>query len=247
MSYYGSYAILNPINTPNYFSGDHKTGHIWSPSYPNNYPNNIHCVWVLNLHPGTKARITFESFNLGEDFVQYDAVVGHPIPSFLHSNIHSSIHPIFFLFIHSSIHSLIRHSFIYSFIHLFIIQIFIYLFSHSFSHPVIDSSIHPSFIHPSIHSVCHSISHPFLHHPSVYYLAIYTNLCFFITLEKDYDTFEARDGKRQYNSRLTPFFGFSGTSYSTLTASTNAMWLKFYADDSVNKPGFKLRYDAIGQ
>ncbi|KAK3713138.1 hypothetical protein QZH41_010040 [Actinostola sp. cb2023] len=128
VTYLGNYAILNPVRSPNYFSGDHNTGFIWSPKFPANYPNKIHCVWVLNLLHGSKAHVQFEAFSL-EDL---------------------------------------------------------------------------------------------------------------------YDTFEARDGKRRYNSRLTPYFGFSGNDSKSLTASSNTMWLKFYADETINAKGFKLRYDATG-
>ncbi|XP_031569217.1 uncharacterized protein LOC116303758 isoform X3 [Actinia tenebrosa] len=128
VSYIRNYGFLSSLASPNYFSGDHQSGYIWSPLYPSNYPNKIHCVWVLNLMPGSKARIEFIDFQT----------------------------------------------------------------------------------------------------------------------EKDFDYLEVRDGKRIYNQPLTPRFGFSGNKSSILTASSNTMWIKFYADISINAKGFKLRYVSSG-
>ena len=50
----------------NYFEGDHKSGKIWSPNFPSNYPDLMKCVWVLNLYPDTKAHIEFEHFETGK-------------------------------------------------------------------------------------------------------------------------------------------------------------------------------------
>lgn len=57
--------------TTNYFKGDHASGEIWSPNFPSNYPDLTFCVWVLNLHPQTKAHIEFEHF---ETELRHDVV-----------------------------------------------------------------------------------------------------------------------------------------------------------------------------
>lgn len=74
---------------------------------------------------------------------------------------------------------------------------------------------------------------------------------FAFLLEPHYDFMEIRDGEKDYSQPyLTPFpGGFNGNlSLSTsVTASSNVMWIKFHSDTSVNRQGFKLTYEAVGK
>ena len=74
---------------------------------------------------------------------------------------------------------------------------------------------------------------------------------FTFLLEPHYDFVEIRDGEKYYSQPyLTPFpGGFNGNlSLSTsVTASSNVMWIKFHSDTSVNRQGFNLTYEAVGK
>ncbi|XP_020605209.1 uncharacterized protein LOC110044027 isoform X4 [Orbicella faveolata] len=48
--------------TQQFFGGNHRTGWITSPDFPNDYSHNTECIWVLKLLPGTRAKVTFKSF-----------------------------------------------------------------------------------------------------------------------------------------------------------------------------------------
>lgn len=45
---------------------DYATGIIESPHYPNNYPNNINCVWYINAPRGQHVVFKFETFDTAE-------------------------------------------------------------------------------------------------------------------------------------------------------------------------------------
>ena len=38
-----------------------------SPGYPANYPDSVHCVWLLRFTPGSQVEITTETFALESD------------------------------------------------------------------------------------------------------------------------------------------------------------------------------------
>lgn len=74
---------------------------------------------------------------------------------------------------------------------------------------------------------------------------------FTFLLEPYYDFVEIRDGEKYYSQPyLTPVpGGFNGNlNLSTsVTASSNVMWIKFQSDTSVNRQGFNLTYEAVGK
>lgn len=73
---------------------------------------------------------------------------------------------------------------------------------------------------------------------------------FTFLLEPYYDFVEIRDGEKYYSQYLTPVpRGFNGNlSLSTsVTASSNVVWIKFHSDGSVNRQGFNLTYEAVGK
>ena len=51
-----------------FYAGNHRTGWITSPDFPNDYHHSTVCIWVLKLLPGTRAKVTFKSFRTGEFF-----------------------------------------------------------------------------------------------------------------------------------------------------------------------------------
>ena len=38
-----------------------------SPNYPGNYPDSLHCLWLLRFSPGSQIEITTEVFSLESD------------------------------------------------------------------------------------------------------------------------------------------------------------------------------------
>lgn len=63
---------------------------------------------------------------------------------------------------------------------------------------------------------------------------------------------EIRDGEKDYSQPyLTPDpGGFNGNlsgSVTSVTASSNVMWIKFHSDASVTRLGFNLTYEAVGK
>ena len=38
-----------------------------SPNYPGNYPDSLHCLWLLRFSPGSQIEITTEAFSLESD------------------------------------------------------------------------------------------------------------------------------------------------------------------------------------
>ncbi|XP_035743302.1 cubilin-like [Vespa mandarinia] len=55
------YSVLNSACGGNYTS---EHGTIASPGYPNSYPLNSECIWILNTSPGNKISIIFHEFNI---------------------------------------------------------------------------------------------------------------------------------------------------------------------------------------
>ncbi|XP_064410135.1 cubilin [Latimeria chalumnae] len=43
-----------------YVTNSNPTGHISSPNYPNNYPHNIDCIWIIIVPNGEAVRVDFE-------------------------------------------------------------------------------------------------------------------------------------------------------------------------------------------
>ena len=39
-------------------------GYIQSPHYPNNYPNNSDCAWLIQVPPGETLRLTIDDISL---------------------------------------------------------------------------------------------------------------------------------------------------------------------------------------
>ncbi|XP_014605735.1 PREDICTED: cubilin-like [Polistes canadensis] len=56
-----TYSVLNSACGGNYTS---EHGTIASPNYPNSYPLNSECIWILNTSPGNRISITFNVFNI---------------------------------------------------------------------------------------------------------------------------------------------------------------------------------------
>ncbi|XP_050461753.1 cubilin-like [Cataglyphis hispanica] len=56
-----SYSVLNTACGGNYTS---EQGMITSPGYPNSYPLNAECVWMLNTSPGNKITLSFSEFDI---------------------------------------------------------------------------------------------------------------------------------------------------------------------------------------
>nr|XP_012218853.1 PREDICTED: cubilin-like [Linepithema humile] len=56
-----SYSSLNTACGGNYTS---EYGTITSPRYPNSYPLNAECVWILNTSPGNKLTLAFTEFDI---------------------------------------------------------------------------------------------------------------------------------------------------------------------------------------
>ncbi|XP_012062648.1 PREDICTED: cubilin [Atta cephalotes] len=55
------YSVLNTACGGNYTS---QQGIITSPSYPNSYPLNAECVWILNTSPGNRITLMFSEFDI---------------------------------------------------------------------------------------------------------------------------------------------------------------------------------------
>lgn len=52
------------------------SGSFKSPNYPDDYPVSRVCVWIVNVEPGEKVVLTFESFSLEESTIcKYDYVL----------------------------------------------------------------------------------------------------------------------------------------------------------------------------
>ncbi|KAH0568173.1 hypothetical protein KQX54_019308 [Cotesia glomerata] len=56
-----SYSILNSACGGNYSS---EAATLSSPSYPDSYPMNAECVWILNSSPGNRISLTFSEFDI---------------------------------------------------------------------------------------------------------------------------------------------------------------------------------------
>ncbi|KAH0948163.1 hypothetical protein HN011_006977 [Eciton burchellii] len=56
-----TYSVLNTACGGNYTS---EQGTITSPGYPNSYPLNAECIWILNTSPGNKVTLTFTEFDI---------------------------------------------------------------------------------------------------------------------------------------------------------------------------------------
>lgn len=76
---------------------------------------------------------------------------------------------------------------------------------------------------------------------------ISANYSFLFSAESFHDRITIKDGKRNFDNNLTPREGFSGHNASSLTASSNLMWIQFESDFSVNEKGFRLKYEARGK
>ncbi|KAL0113327.1 hypothetical protein PUN28_012468 [Cardiocondyla obscurior] len=55
------YSVMNTACGGNYTS---EQGIITSPSYPNSYPLNAECVWILNTSPGNRISLVFSDFDI---------------------------------------------------------------------------------------------------------------------------------------------------------------------------------------
>ena len=44
-------------------------GVLMSPHYPDHYPNNSLCRWVLTADPGDRVRVTFSTFDLEDSML----------------------------------------------------------------------------------------------------------------------------------------------------------------------------------
>lgn len=49
-----------------FYAGDHRSGWITSPYFPNNYPMNTDCVWVITLQSGKRVKVSFKFFITGQ-------------------------------------------------------------------------------------------------------------------------------------------------------------------------------------
>ncbi|EFN66210.1 Cubilin [Camponotus floridanus] len=56
-----SYSVLNTACGGNYTSAQ---GTITSPGYPNSYPLNAECIWILNTSPGNRITLSFSEFDI---------------------------------------------------------------------------------------------------------------------------------------------------------------------------------------
>ncbi|KAK0071942.1 hypothetical protein PV325_012125 [Microctonus aethiopoides] len=56
-----SYSVLNSACGGNYYS---ESGTLTSPMYPDSYPLNVECIWILNTAPGNQISVIFSEFNL---------------------------------------------------------------------------------------------------------------------------------------------------------------------------------------
>ncbi|XP_015589651.1 cubilin [Cephus cinctus] len=57
------YSVLNTACGGNYTS---EHGTISSPGYPNSYPKNVECVWIINTSPGNRISFNVDDFDLAE-------------------------------------------------------------------------------------------------------------------------------------------------------------------------------------
>nr|CAD7455080.1 unnamed protein product [Timema tahoe] len=66
-----TYSVLSSACGGNLTS---EHGSFTSPGYPNSYPVNAECVWVINTSPGNRAQLSFQMFDLenncAEDYVE---------------------------------------------------------------------------------------------------------------------------------------------------------------------------------
>ncbi len=46
---------------------DVSSGFISSPNFPNSYPANSRCIWILRMAPGTRIQFHFTNFSTGPD------------------------------------------------------------------------------------------------------------------------------------------------------------------------------------
>ncbi|XP_067052699.1 deleted in malignant brain tumors 1 protein-like isoform X2 [Acropora muricata] len=53
-----------------FYAGDHRSGWITSPYFPNNYPMNTDCVWVITLQSGKRVKVSFKFF-ITEQYYDY--------------------------------------------------------------------------------------------------------------------------------------------------------------------------------
>lgn len=62
----GNPAPLNSMGCVSACGGTYTSyqGKIASPGYPNSYPLNAECVWILNNSPGNKLQLTFSEFDI---------------------------------------------------------------------------------------------------------------------------------------------------------------------------------------
>ncbi|XP_054002675.1 cubilin [Hylaeus anthracinus] len=58
-----TYSVLNSVCGGDYTSYE---GRIASPDYPNTYPLNAECVWILNSSPGNQLTLSFAEFDIQE-------------------------------------------------------------------------------------------------------------------------------------------------------------------------------------
>ena len=49
-----------------FYAGDHRSGWITSPHFPNDYPMNTDCVWVITLQSGKRVKVSFKFFITGQ-------------------------------------------------------------------------------------------------------------------------------------------------------------------------------------
>ncbi|XP_068722638.1 deleted in malignant brain tumors 1 protein-like [Montipora capricornis] len=65
------FTLVAPLNSA-FYAGDHRSGWISSPEFPNNYPNDVVCIWVITLPAGTRVKVSFKHFHTEHhyDFVE---------------------------------------------------------------------------------------------------------------------------------------------------------------------------------
>ena len=61
------------IGCSNIYQG--SSGTIASPMYPQEYPDNLNCAWVIKVANDSRVKVTFDDFLLEEDAACFDKIV----------------------------------------------------------------------------------------------------------------------------------------------------------------------------
>lgn len=99
------YSVLNTACGGDYYS---ETGNIASPNYPDSYPTNAECVWILHVAPGNQINVMFSMFdieqsaNCDRDYLEIreDSGIGKLIGNFCGTDVNeiTSNHPLWIKF-----------------------------------------------------------------------------------------------------------------------------------------------------